>query len=229
MRIKDKSMLLIRNPFPVMVLKRNQGEHNMLKRIVAVLAFALLYTNCSTSNTIPTVSDRVAARTHASFINGQQTDQFLYKVFQETDTIYIRNGIGGDLQGMLRTLRWMRQHPDKLIVIDGPCYSACTLLLSLPNNVTYTERARFFFHSASIATLMPNGELRDQVISESGNIQMLEVLPKEISDWVLEVGAFESLEFTEMPIRSVYEVLPALFSHSNKLPKRAGDLKTSRK
>lgn len=201
----------------------------MFKQLASVLALVLLCANCSVSNTMPTVGERVAKRTQASFIMGNQnTDQFLYTVFQTTDTLYIREGRGGDLQGMLRTLRWLRQHPNKLIVIDGPCFSACTLLLSLQNNVTYTERARFFFHSASTAIMMPDGELRDQKLSPSGNEQMLEVLPEEIAEWILEVGAFDSLKFTEMPIRSVYEVIPHMYSHSSKLPKRASDFKTSR-
>jgi hypothetical protein len=77
-------------------------------------------------------------------VNGR-TDSNLMQTLQTSDQIVIKYGSGGYVDGMLETMAYLKANPNKHIVIDGECVSACTLLLATSvsrNSVCYTSNAR---------------------------------------------------------------------------------------
>lgn len=78
------------------------------------------------------------------------TDQHMSWYVGANRVITIEDGLGGHVQGMLRILSRLA-YSRKRVVIDGPCRSACTLLLSLgPSRVCLTRRAELWFHQATL-------------------------------------------------------------------------------
>jgi hypothetical protein len=63
--------------------------------------------------------------------------------------VLIRASPGGDVARYLALFSLVRQSGQR-VIIDGPCLSACTLVLSIvPNNrICVTRRAIFGFHAA---------------------------------------------------------------------------------
>lgn len=178
---------------------------------------AMVLATLPSCQSIPSLSDKIGeTRVFAMIGEENRTDGFLTDVFVQTDAILIRNGMGGELDGMLGTLAYLDENPNKLIVIDGPCASACTLLLSRPENVVFTENAVFQFHSAAWQTTV--GTKVTFELSEEGNQKMLRVLPESIREWVLDNDAFASRDLVEMSNRTVRKLIPAMFMPSNRLP-----------
>jgi len=145
------------------------------------------------------------------------TDETLKVVFSQTNSILIREGVGGRLNGMLETLEYLDQHPEKTVIIDGPCASACTLLLGKPNNVMFTERAVFRFHSVSWRYL---DDLDSPIaLSLEGNLKMMEVLPAPVREWVVENNALASLDLTDMDFATAKRLLPHMVTSSKQVEK----------
>lgn len=183
-------------------------------KTLAVLGFVGLLAGCSTTNP---VLERVAGeKTFAMIDQTHTTDEFLLKVFKDTNSIIINEGTGGHLDGMIYTLYYLDQNPDKTIVIDGPCASACTLLLTRPNNVVFTENAEFGFHSASVRETI-NGNVRE-FMSERGNTKMLRLFPKAVRAWIIKNRAFESLDLTYMDYQTARKFFPTMYVSSDELP-----------
>jgi hypothetical protein len=63
--------------------------------------------------------------------------------------VLIRASPGGDVARYLTLFSLVRQSGER-VIIDGPCFSACTLVLSIvPNNrICVTHRAILGFHAA---------------------------------------------------------------------------------
>jgi hypothetical protein len=75
------------------------------------------------------------------------------------------------------------------VVIDGPCLSACTLVLSLvPNDrICVTHRAVLGFHAAR--SLDARGRLRAE--PEATDL-VLSVYPQPVRDWIVRHGGLTS-------------------------------------
>lgn len=195
--------------------------------IIAALSMTCI-AGCATVKENP-ITAKVAEQPSLMMVESQHhTDQFLMELFRQTDAIYITDGRGGELDGMLETLDYLDQNPEKLVVIDGDCYSACTLLLAKPRNVIFTDNASFFFHSASVRYCV-DGNVKT-TLSAPGNEKMRAALPPKVTAWVDANKAFDSTEFTEMPASDARELLPYMYVESEKLPgfRRTGEYTTTK-
>lgn len=181
-------------------------------RIAAVSISALL---ASCANLPHKVEQQ---KTFAMVNADQKTDQHLISLFRDADGVIIRSGSGGEVDGMIETLKFLDAHPEKFIVVDGPCFSACTLLLSRPKSVVFTERATFHFHSARIEWRDKEGNLVKWELSWDGNEKMMDVFPEQIQMWIYENDAFYSREFTSMDNATVRSLLPSMFMNSKRIP-----------
>lgn len=70
-----------------------------------------------------------------------------YVIKQADGSWLITNGGGGDVGGHLDYRNMLLRDGGK-VVIDGGCYSACTVFYSLPN-ACLTPKAKFGFHAAT--------------------------------------------------------------------------------
>nr|WP_315838723.1 hypothetical protein [Bradyrhizobium prioritasuperba] len=91
---------------------------------------------------------------------------------------------GGEVKQFLRLFGALRE-TGETIAIDGPCYSACTLVLgTIPQDrICVTRRARLGFHAA---------RLFDDEGRESSdprvNRAVLYMYPPTVRDWILRNG-----------------------------------------
>jgi hypothetical protein len=92
---------------------------------------------------------------------------------------------GGEVGSFLRLFAVLRETGER-IVIDGPCYSACTLVLSaIPRDrICVTRRAVLGFHGARVFDRAGN-EYRP---SPSLNAAVAEVYPTPIQQWIARRG-----------------------------------------
>jgi hypothetical protein len=74
------------------------------------------------------------------------------------------------------------------VVIDGPCYSACTLVLGIvpQDKICVTPRARLGFHAAW--AYAADGS---QVMSESGTAHLWSVYPQHVRIWLQRKGGLQ--------------------------------------
>jgi hypothetical protein len=99
--------------------------------------------------------------------------------------ILIRASRGGEVSEYLRLFSAVRQSGQR-VIIDGPCLSACTLVLSVVphNRICVTRRAIFGFHAAreldeDTGRLLPAADAT-RVITET--------YPPPVQDWILRHG-----------------------------------------
>jgi hypothetical protein len=96
----------------------------------------------------------------------------------------IEGSAGGVIGDYLRLFALAKQLGHN-VVIDGPCLSACTLVLSVMprNRVCATRRAVLGFHAA----WTPDEE--GQVLTHPGATRlMLATYPKQVRDWIKRRG-----------------------------------------
>jgi hypothetical protein len=92
----------------------------------------------------------------------------------------IRSNQGGDIRLNYYRYRQLAAHGER-VIIDGPCVSACTMVLRL-KNVCATPRARFGFHSAF--DIGPRGPRPNA----KGNWAMMTSYPPRVRAWILAHG-----------------------------------------
>jgi hypothetical protein len=95
---------------------------------------------------------------------------------------------GGQVGPFLDLFERVRDSGER-VVIDGPCLSACTLVLSMvPNNrICVTRRAVFGFHGAR------SMDRRGRLYAEPEASQLvLEAYPSPVRDWILRHGGLTS-------------------------------------
>ena len=99
-------------------------------------------------------------------------------------TVRIANDRGGRIGAYLEAYATLRNSGER-IIIDGPCLSACTLIVGLipPNRVCVTSRARLGFHAA----WLPDHEGR-RVSSAMGTQVLMEVYPPKVRRWIRHRG-----------------------------------------
>jgi hypothetical protein len=75
------------------------------------------------------------------------------------------------------------------VVIDGPCESACTLILAIipPARLCVTARAKFGFHAAW--RLDDDGR---QIVSPAGTQFLLNTYPAPVRAWIVKNGGLKS-------------------------------------
>jgi hypothetical protein len=95
---------------------------------------------------------------------------------------------GGPVVPFVQLFEALRQSGER-VVIDGPCYSACTLVLStLPREqVCVTRRAVLGFHAAR--SIDRRGRIRRE--PEASRL-MLETYPAPVQRWIRQRGGLTS-------------------------------------
>jgi hypothetical protein len=99
-------------------------------------------------------------------------------------TMLITNDAGGEIGPYLSRLETLRKSGQN-VVIDGPCLSACTMVLGVipRDRLCVTSRARLGFHAA----WRPD-EAGRQVVSPDGTDLLMNTYPQQIRDWIARRG-----------------------------------------
>src|SRR5579884_3253748 len=99
-------------------------------------------------------------------------------------TIRITGDPGGQIGPYLENLASIRSSGEH-VVIDGPCLSACTMVLGVipRDHLCVTPRARLGFHAA----WMPDGA-GHQVTSREGTDLLMDHYPQQIREWIAHRG-----------------------------------------
>jgi len=92
---------------------------------------------------------------------------------------------GGEVEDFLKLFGEMRETGER-IIIDGPCYSACTLVLSeIPKDrICVTRRAVLGFHGARLF----DREGNEYAPSRSLNEAVTGVYPEPVRHWIGQHG-----------------------------------------
>jgi hypothetical protein len=130
-------------------------------------------------------------------------------------TVRIRDDMGGLMTEYASRFATMRERGEK-VVIDGPCYSACTMLLGmLPRDqVCVTSNAVLGFHAA---WNFDDGGHR--VTSASATQALIDIYPPRIRSWIARRGGLSPLlvgPAAEVSITSPY--LTPRFSNASTIP-----------
>jgi hypothetical protein len=99
-------------------------------------------------------------------------------------TVRIRDDLGGLMTHYASRFETVRQSGEK-VVIDGQCYSACTMLLGmLPRQqVCVTPNAVFGFHSA-----WNYDDTGHRVTSVAATQALIDIYPQTIRTWIARRG-----------------------------------------
>jgi hypothetical protein len=95
--------------------------------------------------------------------------------------IRIVNDPGGEVSSYIRKFEMVRQSGER-IVIDGPCLSACTLLLGIvpKSRICVTDQAVLGFHAASYY----DDASRSLVPTREGSRLVMRLYPADIRAWI---------------------------------------------
>ncbi len=97
--------------------------------------------------------------------------------------VRIQRDFGGQIGPYLDMFAMMRESGQR-IVIDGPCLSACTLVLAMPpGRICITRRATLGFHAA-----WTPDELGRPVLSRGGTRVLWRTYPPRIRNWISRHG-----------------------------------------
>jgi hypothetical protein len=99
-------------------------------------------------------------------------------------TVRIVGDAGGQIGPYLESLLKLRNSGQQ-VVIDGPCLSACTLVLGVVprERICVTRRARLGFHAA-----WHPGENGEAVQSRGGTQLLMEIYPQNVRRWLAQRG-----------------------------------------
>jgi hypothetical protein len=88
---------------------------------------------------------------------------------------------GGEVSSYVRKYEQVRDSGER-VVIDGPCLSACTLLVGIipKQRICVTERAVLGFHAASYY----DDASRSLVPTRAGSRVVMRLYPAEIRGWI---------------------------------------------
>jgi hypothetical protein len=113
---------------------------------------------------------------------------FMWSAPAITDEVRILNSPGGQVGPFLDLFEAVRKTGDR-VVIDGPCMSACTLVLSVvPNSrICVTRRAILGFHAAR--SMDRHNHLHAE---PEATEYMLESYPSPVRDWIGQHGGLRS-------------------------------------
>jgi hypothetical protein len=107
--------------------------------------------------------------------------------------IRILGSPGGEVGSFIKLFGEMRDTGER-VIIDGPCYSACTLVLStIPKErICVTRRAVLGFHGALLADRRGNIERAPASL----NAAVAEVYPQPVQDWIARHGGLRKKMLT---------------------------------
>lgn len=99
-------------------------------------------------------------------------------------TVRITGDAGGQIGPYLEQLMAIRESGQQ-VVIDGPCLSACTLVLGVVprDRICVTPRARLGFHAA-----WHHGENGRPATNRGGTQLLMAVYPKNVKRWINRRG-----------------------------------------
>jgi hypothetical protein len=99
-------------------------------------------------------------------------------------TMRIVGDAGGQIGPYLENLLKLRNSGQQ-VVIDGPCLSACTLVLGVVprERICVTRRARLGFHAA-----WHPGQNGEAVQSRGGTQLLMEIYPQNVRRWLAKRG-----------------------------------------
>jgi hypothetical protein len=99
-------------------------------------------------------------------------------------TVRISSDPGGQIGPYLEKLQSLRSSGQS-VIIDGPCLSACTMVLGMVprDHICVTSRARLGFHAA----WHPDQAGR-QISDEQGTELLMSVYPQQVRDWINRRG-----------------------------------------
>src|SRR5437868_9158520 len=99
-------------------------------------------------------------------------------------TVRITSDAGGQIGPYLERLSAIRSSGER-VVIDGPCLSACTMILGVipRDRICVTSRARLGFHAA-----WHPGEKSRMVAAADGTKLLMDTYPQEIRNWISQRG-----------------------------------------
>jgi hypothetical protein len=102
--------------------------------------------------------------------------------------IRIRSSPGGQIGEFLEMFVAVRESGER-VIIDGPCLSACTLVLGVvpKDRICVTPRAVFGFHAAWMPTT--GGRNVPQPIATR---LMMDIYPSEVRGWIIRRGGLNS-------------------------------------
>ena len=102
--------------------------------------------------------------------------------------VHIVNDSGGEVSEYVEKFHELRKAGERL-VIDGPCLSACTLVLSMvpSDRICVTRRAVLGFHAAR------SMDRRGRMYAEPEASELvLEAYPGPVRDWIIRHGGLTS-------------------------------------
>jgi len=99
--------------------------------------------------------------------------------------VRILSSPGGEVGSFLKLFALLRESGER-IIIDGPCLSACTLVLStIPKDrICVTRRAVLGFHGARLVDRGGN----EYAVPPSVNTAVTEVYPEPVQRWIARRG-----------------------------------------
>lgn len=99
-------------------------------------------------------------------------------------SVRISNDPGGVIGAYMQRFESLRQSGQN-VIIDGPCLSACTLVLGTiaPGHLCVTSRARLGFHTA-----WRFDEFGRRVVSADGTDLLMSNYPPQIRSWIQRHG-----------------------------------------
>ena len=99
-------------------------------------------------------------------------------------TVRISSDPGGRIGSYLDKLQSLRSSGES-VVIDGPCLSACTMVLGMipRDRICVTSRARLGFHAA----WHPDQAGR-QISDQGGSELLMNMYPQQVRDWINRRG-----------------------------------------
>jgi hypothetical protein len=91
---------------------------------------------------------------------------------------------GGQIGPYLQNLSTLRNSGER-VVIDGPCLSACTMVLGVipRDHICVTPRARLGFHAA-----WKPDDAGHPVVSRDGTQLLMNVYPQPVRNWIARRG-----------------------------------------
>jgi len=102
-------------------------------------------------------------------------------------TVRIVSDYGGQIGPYLEQFAALRSSGER-VVIDGPCLSACTMLLGIipRDRICVTRRARLGFHAA-----WNPGDDGAPIVSRGGTQLLMEIYPQHVRQWIARQGGLQ--------------------------------------
>lgn len=118
----------------------------------------------------------------------------------DAEAVRISNDKGGQIGPYLDAYLNIRNNSAERVMIDGPCLSACTIVLGVipRERLCVTRRAQLGFHAA-----WNPGNDGKPVLSQAGTKALWDLYPGEIREWLKRKGGLK----TKMVILSGPELM----------------------